>query len=91
MLETMTVRAHVNEQVKHQATEILSSLGLSVSDAVSAFLDWVVAERRLPFEASKPNAASRIAIAETEEILQRGARFKTASELFDDLEKNAVK
>ena len=49
----------------------------------------VTLERYLPFETGSPNTESRAAIAEADKILNsHGARFHTASELFNDIEKN---
>jgi len=67
-------------------------MGLSVSDAVRVFLMRVVAEQQMPFALKVPNAKTRVAMAEADEIARaRRARFATATELFDDLEKNSRK
>jgi DNA-damage-inducible protein J len=86
------VHVRVDEQVKAQATETLAAMGLSVSDAVRVFLMRVVAEQQMPFALKAPNAETRAAMAEADEIARtRRARFGTAAELFDDLEKNGGK
>jgi DNA-damage-inducible protein J len=86
------VHVRVDEQVKAQATETLAAMGLSVSDAVRVFLMRVVAEKQLPFLLKVPNAETRAAMTEADEIaLTRRARFATATELFDDLKKNSSK
>ena len=67
-------------------------MGLSVSDAVRVFLMRVVAEQQMPFALKVPNAETRAAMAEANEIARtHRARFGTATELFDDLEKNCRK
>ena len=92
MAATTMVHVRVDEQVKAQATETLAAMGLSVSDAVRVFLMRVVAEKQLPFLLKVPNAETRAAMTEADEIaLARRARFATATELFDDLEKNSSK
>jgi DNA-damage-inducible protein J len=84
------VHVRVDEHVKAQATETLAAMGLSVSDAVRVFLMRVVAEKQLPFALKVPNVETRTAIAEADAITsKRHARFATAAELFDDLEKNS--
>jgi DNA-damage-inducible protein J len=86
------VHVRVDEQVKAQATETLAAMGLSVSDAVRVFLMRVVADKQLPFTLKAPNAETRDAMAEADEIARaHRARFGTAAELFDDLEKNSSK
>jgi len=53
------------------------------------FLMRVVAEQQMPFPLKVPNVETRAAMAEADEITRtRRARFASASELFDDLEKN---
>ena len=92
MATTTMVHVRVDEQVKAQATETLAAMGLSVSDAVRVFLMRVVAEQQMPFALKAPNAETRVAMAEADEIARtRHARFGTAAELFDDLEKNGGK
>ncbi len=67
-------------------------MGLTVSDAVRVFLTRVVADKELPFVAKAPNARSRAAMAQTDEIIKgRRARFTNADALLEDLEKNSLK
>ena len=90
MAATTMVHVRVDEQLKTQATETLAAMGLSVSDAVRVFLMRVVADQQLPFALKVPNAETRAALTEAQEIVQaRRARFDSAAELFDDLEKNS--
>ena len=88
-MATTMVHVRVDEHLKAQAAETLAAMGLSVSDAVRVFLTRVVAEQQLPFALKAPNAETRAAMAEADEITRtRRARFGTAAALFDDLEKN---
>lgn len=92
MASTTMVHVRVDEQIKAQATETLAAMGLSVSDAVRIFLMRVVADKQMPFALKVPNVETRTAMIEADEIARaRRARFETASELFDDLEKNSGK
>ena len=92
MAATTMVHVRVDKQVKTQATETLASMGLSVSDAVRVFLMRVVAEKQLPFTLKAPNAETRAAMTEADEIVgKRRARFATAKALFNDIEKNSRK
>lgn len=92
MPATTMVHVRVDEQLKVQATEILASMGLSVSDAVRVFLMRIVADKQMPFVLKAPNAETRSAMAEADEIIQtRQARFTNATELLNDLEKNSLK
>lgn len=89
MASTTMVHVRIDEHLKAQATKTLADMGLSVSDAVRVFLTRVVAEQQLPFALKTPNAETRAAMTEADEIARaRRVRFGTAAELFDDLEKN---
>ena len=90
MSTTTMVHVRLDEQVKVQATETLAAMGLSISDAVRVFLLRVIAEQQMPFALKVPNAQTRAAMQEADEIVRtRKARFATAAELLDDLEKNS--
>ena len=79
----------VDDETKAQATQTLAAMGLSVSDAVRLFLHRVIVDQAFPLELKVPNTETRKAMAEADEIVHtRHARFATATELFDDLEKN---
>ena len=92
MSSTTMIHVRVEEKIKAQATKALSAMGLSISDAVRVLLTRVAAEKRLPFEVKVPNAETRAAMTEAEELLRgRRARFRTADELFNDLTEDAGK
>lgn len=88
MATTTMVHVRVDNEIKMQATETLAAMGLSVSDAVRLFLKRVVVEQALPIELKIPNAETQAAMDESRAIVRtHRARFNTAQELFDDLEK----
>lgn len=90
MSTTTMVHVRVDNETKAQAKEALSAMGLSVSDAVRIFLKRVVAEQAMPIELKVPNAETRAAMEESRAIVRaHRARFVTARELFDDLDKNS--
>mgnify|MGYP001304068108 FL=1 len=92
MATTSMVHVRMDEQIKAQAAETLAAMGLSISDAVRVFLMRVIAEKQMPFALKVPNAETRAAMAEADEITRtRRARFSNAVELFDDIEKNSSK
>lgn len=92
MAATTMVHVRLDEGIKAQATETLAAMGLSVSDAVRVFLTRVVADKALPFELKVPNAETRAALAEADAIVKsRSARFGSAEEAFDALEKETRK
>lgn len=90
MASTTMIHVRVDDETKAQATETLAAMGLSVSDAVRLFLKRVVIEQALPIELKVPNAETRAAMDESRAIiLAHRARFTTARDLLDDLEKSA--
>ena len=64
------IHVRIDEQVKTEATETLAAMGLSISDAVRVFLKRVVADKQLPFELRVPNATTRRAMQEADEIVR---------------------
>ena len=89
---TSMLHVRIDDETKAQATQTLAAMGLSVSDAVRLFLHRVVVDQAFPLELKVPNAETRKAMAEADEIVStHHARFSTAAELFDDLEKNIDK
>ncbi len=92
MATTSMVHVRIDENIKLEATETLALMGLSVSDAVRVFLTRVVVEKQLPFTLRVPNPETHAAMVEADAIAYgRKARFATANELFNELEKNNVK
>ncbi len=90
--QTSMLHIRVEDDIKVQATEALTAMGLSMSDAVRLFLRRVVVEQAFPLELKVPNAETRAAMAEAEDIVRaRRARFTTAAALLADLEKNSSK
>ena len=87
--QTTMLHVRVDETTKAQATKALEAMGLSVSDAVRLFLRRVVSDQALPFEIKVPNARTRAAMAEADEMVR--ARFATADAMFADLEKASIK
>ena len=50
-----SIRVRVNKQLKTEASEILTSMGLNFSDLMRMALLRLVAERQLPFSTEIPN------------------------------------
>lgn len=90
MSTTTMVHVRVDNEIKAQATEALSAMGLSVSDAVRIFLKRVVTEQAMPIELKVPNAETLAAMEESRVIIRaHRAKFAKAEDLLDDLEKNS--
>lgn len=79
-----SVHVRVDEHLKAEAAETLASMGLSLSDAVRGLLKRVVADKQLPFELKVPNAETRRAMKEADEIVRaHRVRFKKKQRLSD--------
>ena len=84
MAATEVVRARVDGRLKEEATAILATMGLTVSDFVRIGLTKVVSEQGLPFEMRVPNRLTAETLARSE----RGEdihRVENAEALFKDL------
>jgi DNA-damage-inducible protein J len=90
--QTSMLHVRVDDETKALATEALSGVGMSVSEAVRLFLHRVIADQAFPLELKVPNTETRKAMAESRAMMAaRRARFATADALFDELEKNSQK
>lgn len=87
MSTTTMLHVRVDEATKKEATAALAAMGLTVSEAVRVFLARVAREQAMPFAVKVPNARTRAAMREADEIVRSGnTRFQTAEELFADLD-----
>ena len=82
------LHVRMDNDLKRRATEALSAMGLTASEAVRILFHRIAVDQAFPLELKVPNAETRSAMAEAEEILNAGkTRFATADEMFADLEK----
>ncbi len=77
------VRTRIDEQIKEDATAVLASMGLTVSDAFRLMLTRVAREKALPFEPLVPNTDTIEAMKEA----RRGKleSFESVDALMEDL------
>lgn len=83
MSANAVVRARIDEHIKEEATIVLASMGLTVSDAFRIMLTRIAREKALPFEPLVPNAETIEAMKEA----RRGnlPSFTTVEDLMADL------
>lgn len=82
------LHVRIDDKVKAEAAAVLGSMGLTASDAVRLLFYRIIADQAFPLELKTPNARTREAMSEAEEILRaRRLRFSDGDELFADLEK----
>ena len=58
MAANALVQTRINRAVKAEASAVLATMGLTVSDAVRLLLTRVAHDKALPFEPLTPNAAT---------------------------------
>jgi DNA-damage-inducible protein J len=86
------LHVRIDDEVKAKAIAALEAMGLSASDAVRLLFHRIAADQAFPLELKVPNAETRAAIAEAEEMISTGRlRFRNAQELFADLDKNSAR
>ena len=86
---TTEIRSRIEPELKEEAQDVLSRVGLNISDAIRLFLRQVIVAKGLPFEVREvPNAATQAAMLEAR---QTRARYDTAKDLFDELEGKRAK
>lgn len=82
------LHVRMDNDLKRRATDALSAMGLTASEAVRLLFHRIAVDQAFPLELKVPNAETRSAMAEAEEILNAGkTRFATTDEMFADLEK----
>jgi DNA-damage-inducible protein J len=82
MASNALVTTRVNENIKLEASEVLASMGLTVSDAVRLMLTKIAKDKSLPFELWQPNVET---IAAMEEDLAHAKSFTSVVDLMADL------
>lgn len=66
MAKTEIIQARVDPDVKRDAEEVFSALGLSAAEAIRLFYRQVALCQGLPFSVSIPNAETREAIRQAQ-------------------------
>ena len=77
------VQAHVDREVEEEASAVLATMGLTVSDAVRLLLTRVAREKALPFAPLVPNAPTIAAMKEAR--AGNLPQFEDVQGLLDDL------
>ena len=84
MNKVATINARIEPSLKHQAEDILHSVGLSTAEAIRIFYTQICLKKGLPFEVKLPNAETMTAINELE--AGKGTRYKSMDEVWSDLD-----
>ena len=84
---TMTIR--INSDIKNQAQDLFSELGLDMSTAVNAFFRQSIREQGLPFELTTDEAKcnkNHTPNRKTRKVLRDSAKGKHLSRVFASVE-----
>lgn len=89
-MSTVTTSIRIDSDLKRDAEDLFSDLGLTFSGAVNAFLRQSVREQRIPFMLTReiPNAETIAAMEEAERLMKdpRAKTFSSVEALFEDLD-----
>lgn len=90
-MATTNVTIRMDTELKKQAEELFSELGLSMTAALTVFLKQAVYEQGIPFDVRReqPNAETLAAMRDADDILSGKIKvksYKNARELFDELD-----
>ena len=83
MATNAIVQARIDGNIKKEASTVLASIGLTISDAMRLLLIRIAHDHAMPFEPLIPNKETIAAMKEA-----RGGKlqsFKTVKNLMDDL------
>lgn len=83
MAKSAVVKARMEPKLKEQGEEILSTLGLNPTTAITLFYTQIVRQRGLPLELKIPNEETVAALGED---VSQTKSYESADELFADLE-----
>ena len=96
MAKTTSIYTRVEPEVKEQAEQILSALGIPVTTAINLFLRQVVMQKGIPFEMKippHPLDISRMTKEELDAELQKGwdsaqaGRVTPAKQVWEEMER----
>lgn len=81
------LHVRLDDRLKERGNAVLAAMGLSASDAVRLLYHRLIADQAFPLELKVPNAVTRAAMAEAEDIAaKRLARFAGLEEMVVALE-----
>ncbi|MED9782160.1 MAG: type II toxin-antitoxin system RelB/DinJ family antitoxin [Peptococcaceae bacterium] len=91
MAKTANLNIRIDPATKHEAEQLFSCFGMTVSEAVTIFLHQSIMEGGLPFAVKQPrfNAETEAAMQEARDITSgkiAAKSYASVRELFDELD-----
>ena len=84
MNKSATIQARIDPEVKRKAQEVLNALQLSMSEAISLFLNQVSIHRGIPFEIKLPNDVTARTLRDSDKGVNVN-RVSSVDDLFTEL------
>ncbi len=84
MSNSATIQTRIDPNIKQQAKRILDTLGITMSEAIGAYLRQIVLRKGIPFELKIPNEATMQAVEQLES--GKGTTFDNVDDFLKDLE-----
>lgn len=77
-MSTQSTNIRIDTDLKRQAQQLFSDLGMDMTTAVNIFLRQAVREQAIPFRIGEPepNTETREALAEVQEMMAHPKRYK---------------
>ncbi len=89
-MATTNVTIRMDEELKKQAEDLFSALGLNMTTALISFIKQSVREQRIPFILSRdiPNEETKLAIQEVQEMKKNPNKktYSSFSELVEEVQ-----
>ena len=84
MAKTATIQTRVDPEIKRNAQKILSTLNISMSEAISLYLTQITLNRGIPFEIKIPNKLTAKTLNDSENRRELH-KVSDVDELFQEL------
>ena len=87
-MASTSMNIRMDSEVKKQAEELFSKLGINMTTAINIFLKQSIREHGIPFELklNVPNNETVAALNEGQKIIKNGtSRFESTDDMFRDL------
>ena len=88
MSKTTTMNIRIEPNLKKQVEEILTDLGMNISDAVTIYFKQIVLTDSIPLQIKRPkfNKETLEAINEADEIMKHPENYKSYNNVYEMIE-----
>jgi len=86
MSRTATVRARIDPDLKAEVVELLNTLGVSTTDAITMFFSQIKLQQGLPFPVKIPSETTRRTFEATDNGRELHS-YESLDDLFESLDK----